>query len=161
MLDDEVTPACGDNVVAGPSQLPSVATASSAPPATVPSSLPDIQRMINQALENALRAQDQYTSCSEESEEDDSGTAEVSVADAGDTRTLDDESPLLGEPISPALAQTVEVRVKQLMLVENITAKKTKYPTIPSNLASALVPTRISTELYTGLPLYANTNDKR
>ena len=161
MLDDEVTPACGDNVAAGLSQLPSVAAAPAAPSATVPSSLMDIQLMIYQAVEKALRSHNQHTSCSEDSEEDDSGTAELSVADAGNTRPLDDESLLLGEPISPALAQTVEVRVKQLMLAENITAKKTKYPTIPSNLASALVPTRINTELYTGLPLYAKTNDKR
>ena len=82
------------------------------------------------------------------------------MADAGDTCPLDDESLLLGEPISPALAHTVEVRVKQLTLAENITAKKTQYPTIPSNLASALVPTPINTKLYTGLPLYAKSNNK-
>ena len=86
MLDDEVTPACGDNVVAGPSQLPSVVAAPAAQPATVPSSLPDIQLMINQAVEKALHAHDQYTSCSEDSGEDGSGTAELSVADAVDTR---------------------------------------------------------------------------
>ena len=82
--------------------------------------------MLNQAVEKALRAPDQYTYCSEDSGADDSGTAELSVADAGNTRPLNDESLLLGEPISLALAQTVEVRVKQLMLAENITAKKTK-----------------------------------
>ena len=102
LVDDKVTPACGDNVVAGPSQLPSVVAAPAAQPATVPSSLPDIQLMINQAVEKALRAHNQYSSCSKDSGENDSGTAELSVADAGDTRPLDDESLLLGEPISPA-----------------------------------------------------------
>ena len=86
MLDDEVTPACGDNVAAGLSQLPSVAAASAAPSATVPSTLPDIQLMIYQAVEKALRSHNQHTSCSEDSEEDDSVKAELSVADAGNTR---------------------------------------------------------------------------
>ena len=54
MLDDEVTPDCGDDVVAGPSQLPSVGAALAATSATVPSTLPDIQLMINQALEKAF-----------------------------------------------------------------------------------------------------------
>ena len=53
VLDDEVTPPC-NNVVFWPSQLPSVAAAPAAPSATVPSSLQDIQLMINQAMEKAF-----------------------------------------------------------------------------------------------------------
>ena len=72
--------------------------------------------MINQAVEKALRSHDQYTSCLEDSGEYDSGTAELSVAGAGETRPLDDESLLLREQISPALAQNVEVRVAHIEL---------------------------------------------
>ena len=115
-------------MVAGPSQLPSVAAAPTAPSATVPSSLPDIQLVIHQAVEKALRSHDQHTSCLEDSGEDDSGTAQYSVADAGETRRLDDESLLLREQISPALAQNVEVRVTQLTLAKNI-RKQVPYNT--------------------------------
>ena len=50
------------------------------------------------------------------------------MADACETRPLDDESLLLREQISPTLAQNVEVRVKQLMLAKNI-RKQVPYNT--------------------------------
>lgn len=109
----------------------------------------ELQTMIEKAVSEAL---------------DDQGDEQPDEAD-DDSREVDDE--LLdaiistNENISPALATTIERRLTERMNYEVMSKKRELYKAVPGNLAESLMGTSMNPELWSSMPSYGKTKDKK
>ena len=109
--------------------------------------------MISSAVAAALQQQS--------TQNGDSDSSSSSEEEIDSDTLLDEEQVLTGPEVSPALAAMVQKRIKEPTPSEVTTAKAERYKAVPKNVASTLKKTAVNVEIYSSLPTYAKTNDKR
>lgn len=95
--------------------------------------------------------------------QDDSSDAESVENDPveRDSKLLLDSMPETTLDLSPALCKLVHVRLTDAMSPEVMGSKKQLYNKVPGNAAEFLTPTAVNLELWSTLPQFAKTKDKR
>ena len=88
-------------------------------------------------------------------------SGQLSFEEEDQETLLDEEQVLTGPEVSPALAAMVQKRIKEPTPAEVTTAEAERYKTVPKNVTSTLKKTGVNEEIYSSLPTYAKTNDKR
>ena len=114
-------------------------------------SITELQKIVDDAVKQALDKSDN-TQLSHDEDSD--------VESESDAMLLDQEVVTLAE-VTPALEKTIKKRLKERMSNEVLTKKKETYKGVPANLADAFKPTLINKELFSSLPVWAKTKDKR
>jgi len=104
-----------------------------------------LKAMIHQAVGGALRERD----------------GEDGAKNCDQSSDLLDLDIATGTEISPALANTIRVRLTEKMAHEVMGKMKELYKTIPTNMSPSVVPTHINAELWSAIPAFARSKDRR